>query len=164
MPKLDVLLSSKLFEGLKKHKKEIKGFLTGALLILTLDIIIGISPLWVFLLKNLSKKTLALIILVLLILLVVSVVKILSLVNKQKLKYKAGFYWDKNYNPYCEICELPIFFSVRKDGKGKAICRRCNKYYALRNEEGDRLTIQEFKELVKTDPDFQPDSKYSKYF
>lgn len=162
--KLDVLLSSKFFEVLKTHKKEIKGFATGVLLILVLDVIIGISPLWAFLFENLSKKTLALIILGLLILLFLSVVKILRQANKDRLKFKAGFYWDANFNPYCDICKSPISFSVRKDGKGKAMCRRCKIYIPLKDEFGDRLTIQEFQELVKTDSDSLMDSKHSKYF
>jgi hypothetical protein len=77
-------------------------------------------------------------------------VAILFISNKEEdLKLKYGIYWDKNKNPFCPNCKIPIgaYDEYYMDDTGYR-CKSCEKIFPLTNAKGEQITPEQaIKEL-----------------
>ena len=79
-----------------------------------------------------------------------------------KLKTAFGIFWDKDKNPYCPKCSLPLSQRPFESGfitsvdlterkiKGSELhCPSCEKTYFIVDDSGIKLTLEEAKKRIK---------------
>jgi uncharacterized protein YbaR (Trm112 family) len=68
-----------------------------------------------------------------------------DLSNKLVLRY--GIYWDKNRNPHCPVCKIPVSYNSWSNGSGGSnfgyYCPPCKHIYPLSDETGKYLKPEE---------------------
>ena len=60
--------------------------------------------------------------------------------KKSEFKLKYGIYWDKDKNPHCPNCKIPIgaYGSYQSGGKGY-YCKPCGKIFSLTDASGNHI-------------------------
>lgn len=95
-----------------------------------------------------SNKVLLALLVSSLVLNVVCVLVALSATKKEDFRVKYGIYWDRDKNPHCPNCKIPIAGYNRYDtGKG-FYCKPCNKIFRLTDVAGNDIDpLQAVSEL-----------------
>jgi len=63
--------------------------------------------------------------------------------KKPEFKLKYGIYWDKERNPHCPNCKIPIGrYADYTHGKGY-FCRACNKVFSLADPSGNHVNPEQ---------------------
>jgi len=63
--------------------------------------------------------------------------------KKPEFKLKYGIYWDKEKNPHCPNCKIPIGrYADYTHGKGY-LCRACNKIFSLADPSGNHVNPEQ---------------------
>ena len=60
--------------------------------------------------------------------------------KKEPFRLKYGIYWDKDKNPHCPSCKIPVatYGEYQVGGKGY-YCKPCNKVFALADASGNNI-------------------------
>ncbi|MGZ3789253.1 MAG: hypothetical protein ACXVLQ_12065 [Bacteriovorax sp.] len=76
------------------------------------------------------------------------VIWILASSNKTRFKLKYGIYWDKDKNPHCPNCKIPIGAYAKYQAGWGYYCKPCNKIFKLTDAHGNDINpTQVLKEL-----------------
>ncbi|MCQ8128891.1 hypothetical protein [Methylomonas rivi] len=59
--------------------------------------------------------------------------------QKDNIKLKFGIYWDKDNNPLCPSCKLPVSYGKYAIGGTGYRCFSCTKTFPLTDDVGNRL-------------------------
>jgi len=63
--------------------------------------------------------------------------------KKSNFKLKYGIYWDKDKNPHCPNCKIPVTeYADHPEGWGYN-CRACNKFFSLADMNGTDIKPQQ---------------------
>ena len=60
--------------------------------------------------------------------------------KKEPFRLKYGIYWDKDKNPHCPSCKIPVaaYGDYQMSGKGY-YCKPCQKVFALADASGKNI-------------------------
>ena len=85
----------------------------------------------------LSKTALLSLLVLSIVLNLVFLALVFYLAKKPPLKLKYGIYWDKDKNPHCPSCKIPIaaYNEYTTAGKGY-YCKPCNEVFPLQDARG----------------------------
>ena len=67
-------------------------------------------------------------------------------IKRDKLQLKYGIYWDKNKNPFCPKCKIPLgaYDNYYMDDIGY-LCKSCNKVYPLIGNMGKKIKYEQIE-------------------
>ena len=83
-----------------------------------------------------SKKTLLALLVTSLVLNLVFALVVFSVAKRKEFRVKYGIYWDREKNPHCPSCKIPIAgYDSYGSGKGY-YCKPCNKVFRLTDVSG----------------------------
>jgi hypothetical protein len=92
---------------------------------------------------GLSKEVIVSLLLASLALNIILVILFWVLHKKPEFKLKYGIYWDKENNPHCPNCKIPIGgYDEYQTGKGY-YCKPCGKIFPLTDANGNNIDPQQ---------------------
>ena len=90
----------------------------------------------------LSKRVILALLLLSLVLNIVFFLFVRAVSKKESFKLKYGIYWDKDKNPHCPSCKIPVAaYGKYSSGKGY-FCRSCGKLFPLADASGKDIDPQ----------------------
>lgn len=107
-----------------------------------------------YVLNIISEHRLLALFLILLIISVASIefVYLLNYRNKSKLKLIFNVFWDKNRNPYCPACRLPLIIKKVKD-TDIYYCLKCKEYISPTHRRGQSVDLDSVHNMLLQDDD-----------
>jgi hypothetical protein len=91
----------------------------------------------------LSKRVILALFLLSLVLNIIFFLFVRAVSKKESFKLKYGIYWDKEKNPHCPNCKIPLAgYGMYSSGKGY-YCKPCGKIFPLTDASGKNIDPQQ---------------------